>query len=505
MLLVVLTGLLGALAFPPFGLWPLIWVAFVPMLLVEHVLFPRALAGMGLGLGVMAYLLGFFLPFFDATSSVVVASYLPPTPMRLLAGALAALALTIIISLVGRLITRLHEATNYRWFLLVVPVLWVGLDYWRNAAGLPGGTYGYPAYALYGEPWLIQPVSIFAVHGLDLLILLVNWGLAAFLIARLRLRLGRADGSRHHEESRALGARRLAAFHWRVGIWPLATAALLLLAWTLASMAMLGTPSHSIRVAAIQAGPLQDPRALLASRTTEATARGARLIVWHEEALWFGPSHPWFSSLTEGLSAYLVTGYTASAATQPNQAAVIAPGGRLVASYAKQHPVTFLGEVPAAGSSSPVVLVDTTPISPIICYDLDFTDSARQAARAGARLLATPSADVPGTASLRHYTLAVFRAVENRAAIVKADVAYDSTIIDPYGRILAKAVSRDPVPATLVADVPIASTAPLATAWGDWVGQLCLALAAFFALLAALTGVARSVRRRATRQPRHDR
>lgn len=39
------------------------------------------------------------------------------------------------------------------------------------------GTWGFVANTLYSQPWLIQPVSIFSIFGLGLLIMSVNYGL----------------------------------------------------------------------------------------------------------------------------------------------------------------------------------------------------------------------------------------------------------------------------------------------------------------------------------------
>jgi apolipoprotein N-acyltransferase len=92
----------------------------------------------------------------------------------------------------------------------------------------------------------------------------------------------------------------------------------------------------------------------------------------------------------------------------------------------------------------------------MICFDLDFTDTARSAARLGAQIAAVPAWDPPGIAD-SHYTLLVFRAVENRLTMVKSDAAHDSAIIDPYGRIVALSASAKDHRATLVADVPLGS------------------------------------------------
>lgn len=52
----------------------------------------------------------------------------------------------------------------------------------------------------------------------------------------------------------------------------------------------------------------------------------------------------------------------------------------------------------------------------------------------GAQLIAVLSFDWPTIAD-KHYTHLVFQAVENRLSAIKADIGFDSTIIDPYGRI----------------------------------------------------------------------
>jgi len=84
-----------------------------------------------------------------------------------------------------------------------------------------------------------------------------------------------------------------------------------------------------------------------------------------------------------------------------------------------------------------------------------------------------PSFDWPAVAA-KHFSHLVFRAVENRVAMVKADVAFDSAIIDPYGRVLRRTVSTEPEAAILVADIPLGAVNAPAIRLGDWMGWLCL-------------------------------
>src|SRR6476646_10078587 len=52
LLLALLTPVLVGLANPPFGLWPLIFVAFVPMVIAQHVVLPRRLSGLAVGVAI---------------------------------------------------------------------------------------------------------------------------------------------------------------------------------------------------------------------------------------------------------------------------------------------------------------------------------------------------------------------------------------------------------------------------------------------------------------------
>jgi apolipoprotein N-acyltransferase len=71
-------------------------------------------------------------------------------------------------------------------------------------------------------------------------------------------------------------------------------------------------------------------------------------------------------------------------------------------------------------------------------------------------------------------TQVVLRAVQNRVAVIKADNAGISMVIDPYGRILAEVDISTNEPYALVADVPLGSGNTLYNRLGDWTGWLGL-------------------------------
>lgn len=319
-------------------------------------------------------------------------------------------------------------------------------------------------------------MSLFGVYGLALFILLVN--MAATLGAI------------------ALFDRFLPAFRVELGREPLPTrlvaralaaAAVLGAAWIGASLSLLEYPPATLRVAAIQPGlprPLKrdDPpearsRMLerLTEQTREAAARGAKIVVWPEAALGFDPrvTGGGLESLARETGAYLFVGYAVdTAAGLRNEVTAVAPDGTFLGVYGKNHPVIGYGETSASRGTYPVYATPLGTLGNIICFDLDFTDTSRRTAKAGARVIAVPSWDWSGAAR-KHYTQLVFRALETRAVMIKSEQAYDSAVIDPWGRIVARTVSTDARRAVLVADVPLAARPPLAVALGDGVGWLC--------------------------------
>jgi len=200
-------------------------------------------------------------------------------------------------------------------------------------------------------------------------------------------------------------------------------------------------------------------------------------------------------ALAAETGAHLVIGYAVKTEEGlRNEVTVLTPDGRFLSVYGKDHPVAFAGETSLTRGTYPVYETPLGRLGTIICYDLDFTDTARKVARNGAQLIAVPSFDSPEVAA-KHYSHVVFRAVENRAAMVKADVAFDSAIVDPYGRILERAVTARPEQAVLVADVPLGSADTPAIRLGDWVGWLCLVGMAGFLVLDLVSTRKASARR----------
>ena len=142
---------------------------------------------------------------------------------------------------------------------------------------------------------------------------------------------------------------------------------------------------------------------------------------------------------------------------QHNDATVISPSGRYLGVYGKQHPALMFAadQESVDAGTMPVYQTPFGGLATMICFDGDYTDTARSAALHSAQILAALAR--PAGRRHQHTHCPVFRAIENRLTMVKGDFAYGSAIIDPYGRILASAITPQGSRATLLVKVPVGS------------------------------------------------
>lgn len=431
---------LAAVGHPPDALGALILLLYVPMIVAQHWLLPRALSGVAPALTI------------GANAWWGIANALP---MRA-APAARLFPVVLVVGLLGMgFVDRsVQERTNYRYFAFTIPLVWSTV--WFLMSSGPSGTIGQPAHSLYRYPSLIQPVSVVGGLGLNLLILLANWTGAALVLSALG-----------HPCFGAQRARRMGVVIAAVGSF-----------WVGVSLLLLEEPTSILRVAAVQPGlrsanlvSLESSLERYKNATRRAAANGAKLIVWPEGALRFDPAvteTDRLRGLARETGAYIALGYWVSTPSvgARNEAIIVTPHGELMGPYAKQHPITLIGERSDSDYGYPVFDTSLGRIALLICYDLDYLDTPRAMARQGAGLIAVPSHDWSEIAEM-HYTGFVLRAIENRVTLIKADKAWDSAIIDPYGRLLARKVDKDGSAALLTADVPIGSARSPAVALGD--------------------------------------
>lgn len=470
-------GLAFTLAFPPYGIWPLVFVGFVPVLAAQHRIMPSKYSSLATATAIGIWLQGYLGPVFAPIGTYMI--WLP-------------LAAFFLSALVDAGDSDYHRQTGYRWLVVSGVITWAGIEMIRLFIPI-AGTWAFIAYPLYRQTCLIQPASIFGIIGVGMLVMLINYTLGLKVLSLIDQRWPTIGGSLEPASNPA-------AAKQQAGRW-LRILAPILAGWIILSLTLWSFPPESptVRVAAIQPsvspivslnrGDNMDPiYARMIEQTREAAAEGAKFIVWPEASLNWDPQeddHLDLVSLATETESYLVIGYIvlAGEAGFYNEATVISPEGRFLGRFGKDHPVVFGGETSLSQGTYPVYETTLGKLATIICYDLDYTDTTRKMAVQGAQLIGVPSNDW-STIAEKHYTHVVFRAVENRVAMVKADGSYDSAIVDPMGRIVELAVFPEGGEATLVADVSVGSgRGTINTRLGDWTGWIALAGLIFFAFI----------------------
>ena len=399
------------------------------MLVAQFRVMPRRVSSLASAITIGGWLGGYLTPIF--AGSGIYMAWLP-------------LIIGVVVFFADRGTLAFHERTGYRWFVWHGALTWVRIEMIRGFIPIMG-TWAFVANTLHGQPWLIQPVSIFGIFGLGLLIMFVNYGLGlgALYLFDKRWKLDPDVRPLAGRPVRNWGLGLLAALHYDAG----------------------ESPWHSVDK--------------FVEITRQAARQGAWVIVWPEKAIEGDPqvtNTAEFRQLAAETNAHLALGYFVKVTDKiwRNETTLLAPDGRFLGVYGKDHPVSFAGESSPTRGTYPVYDTPLGRIGTIICYDLDFTDTARKVTRNGARLILVPSHDWPGIAT-KHYPHLVFRAIENRAAMVKSDSSgNDSAVVDPYGRIIAAAITPggDKTGQVVVADVSLGTGDTLAVRLGDWTGWM---------------------------------
>jgi len=194
------------------------------------------------------------------------------------------------------------------------------------------------------------------------------------------------------------------------------------------------------------------------------------------------------TSLSKEVGAYLTfTFYLWNDPNSRNEVYMATPQGEWKGFYAKNHPIGYIGEYSITAGRYPtytLVMAQTDTFAPpsqatsdvvfsnFVCYDNTYTDVAMRHAGNGVELLTSSNHDWPEGA-WGFYTQSIYRAVENRLAIVRSDWRVGSVIIDPYGRIVATAKWDEREKTILVADVPIVTErGTVYMQLGDWLGYV---------------------------------
>jgi apolipoprotein N-acyltransferase len=472
----VLSGVMLLLAFPPYGLWPLAWFAFVPGIFAQYRLFPRKYASLASGIYLLVWLGPYmsrlfgtqFGPFFTYLGVLIaILAYFMNTERAFI------------------------ERTGYRWMVVQGILGWVGFEMVRATFIPIVATSAFIGYTQATQAWVIQPVSVFSIYGLDIVIMLMNYALAQGIIAWHDRKLGLLDG---------------AALEMRFARNWLVAAGVVLAAWIWFSLAILnGAPKDAptIRVAALRANfPLpahqddvntaQVRFDTFARQAREAAAQGAQVLFTSEMMFNFDPQvelTDQFRALAAETNTYTLINYSVLKEGEPgrNQAVLLSPDGAFSAVYNKTHiPPGEAYDV--KGGIYPIFETPLGDMAAMICHDGNYTDVARRLTANGAQLISAGFKEFPGFGEQLWQNLA-FRAVENQTAVVVTGATSVASIVDPYGRIVALDVDKEGSDIVLVSDVRLGTgKGTFYTSLGDVLGWTTLAGLVAFVIYQSVEG-----------------
>jgi len=462
-----LSGVLLLLAFPPYGFWPLAWFALVPALLAQY----RILPGKWTSLAATIYAAIWLGPFLARLFGPEFGPF-----FQYLGFWIAILEFFVAKD------RKFHELTKYRWFTLQGILAWVGFEMIRATFIPLIATSAFIGYTQATQPWLIQPVSVFSVYGLNLVIILCNYALAQGAMAWLDRKWTAAD---------VVPVEVRSTRRWLAGM------GVVLAAWIGLSVILLNSAPEmpTVRVASVrpnfpkpafqdEVNTSQVRFDTFAEQAREAAAQGAKAIYTPEMMFNFDPQVEYteqFRTLAKETGAYLFITYVVAIEGQPwrNESVMLSPEGEFSQVYGKNH-TWMIGEPPTPSAGN--FLVYETPLGKLaglICHDANYTDIARKLTANGAQIIAAPYREFGGFGE-QAWTNALFRAVENRTAVVISGVATVSGIINPDGSLVALDTDINGSRVTMVGDVTLGSGPTPYTSLGDLLGWASLAGYVFF-------------------------
>ena len=451
LLLAAFSGLLLAVGFPVLDLHLLAWIALLPLFITLRGQSVRN----GFWLGGVAGIVYFAGTVYWVTNSVYFYGGIPLVPASLITLLLCAY-LALYPAVFGAAAVHIRKK-HPSLFFIAAPALWTALELARTYvfSGFPWSLLGYTQYRALP---VVQIADITGVYGVSFLIVLVNAALAEFISDRKR--------------------------------YPgliIALAGLLFVLGYGNMKLRLPEQGTGIKISVAQGNIEQDKKwdpayqaetmEVYKKLTREALKEQPDLVIWPETAtpFYFSGVAPTDQALTADLEAFvkqnrvpLLFG-SATYEVKPNRriigrnsAFLLSADGQVEATYHKIHLVPFGEYVPLkgilffvekmvqaigdfqAGDSYTVMRVQNghaeTKLSTVICYEIIFPDLVRRFVDNGAEIITTVTNDAwfgRTAAPYQHFSMAVFRAVENRVPVARAANTGVSGFIDAKGHILA--------------------------------------------------------------------
>ena len=492
--LALLSGVLLTLSFPKAGIFWLAWFTLVPLLIALRNLSPKNGFIIGFSAGLAHYLtLVYWLAHTMQTYGHL------PLSVSLAILVLLSSYLALYPALFSMIVTRL--CTTPLICFVLVPCGWVSLEYIRTFlfTGFPWELLGYSQFSVLP---LIQIADIIGVYGVSFCIALGN---GAFFL--LYLYWAGKDWHAMRVTRRLAGGSIVSFISIFILIWAYGS-------WKIKLVDARSSQSPSTTVTIVQGNIDQankwDPAFQLASTlkyinlSLKAQKHTPDLVVWPETATpFYFLSHAKLSQMVikgiQDTGADFLIGSPSfrsrnNTVEYYNSAYLIGKKGNVYGRYDKAHLVPFGEYVPlkkwlpflnkmveGVGDFRSGKIGHTIPwrnhsLGIQICYEIIFPGLSRFMVQNNAALLINITNDAwygRSSAPYQHFSMAVFRAVENRRALIRSANTGISGFIDPAGRIVASTKLFED--AFITRKMPLLQTTTIYARFGDLFALFCLA------------------------------
>ena len=502
-----LSGALLILSFSQFHLGALAWISLVPLLMSCHDASPRRAFVFGWITGVIAFS-GIVYWIVIAMHQYGNIPFLPSVLILALLAAYLGLFIGVFTALMSLFLRHFRRPSLLVW---AAPPTWVTLEILRTHlfTGFPWALLGYSQYQ-----WLsiIQIADITGVYGVSFLIVLVNTVLALLVQTFM-------SWLRQHPSGRVSAV-----------ILPLVITitlvTLTLFYGHLRQEALHDTPDQrEIRLGLIQANIDQGQKWNPAFRqetmdryhhlTTQAIENHGSgtvdLIVWPEAATPFvfaleDTLRDRITSLVHTQQTALLFGgvavkdITEASAQLLNRAYLLSPQGTILNHYDKTHLVPFGEYVPrfvpfmtkftqgigdyVPGDEYTIMSGPHGRFGVAICFEVIYPDLVRQFVKQGAEYMVTITNDAwydRSSAPYQHFSMVVFRAIENRVSFARAANTGISGFIDADGSV--KHTTKLFEQAAMVGTVTLGHDQTVYTIYGDVFAYTCAGVTLAFVLV----------------------
>lgn len=488
----VVSGILLALSFPSTGFFFLAWVAFVPLMAGLWTRSPRQAFSAGYIFGLIYFFGTLYwiyhsinhfggVPFIASLSIVIMlCCYL---------GLYPALFCLLFIQMIRK--TKLPA-------LFIAPVLWVVLEFIRSYAltGFPWSSVGYSQYKFLHA---VQVADVTGIYGISFLVLMVNGAFVDVILLKRRVR--------------------------QMPLFPVSytfiglSAVLVIIALTLGyGHWRLGQQRNGslVNISVVQGNIEQDKKwepvyqdeVLNTYFTLSRGAAGTspQLIIWPETAVPFMFDYDKLNSgklasFQRELGADLLFGsilvkeHSRSKTLLTNSAVLLDKEGKNIYEYDKIHLVPFGEYVPlrsvlffidklvtgigdyVSGEEYARAETEFGSFGTMICYEIIFPGLVRKFYTDGGDFIVTITNDAwfgKTAGPYQHFSMAVFRAIENRKPVIRAANTGISGFIDSSGRVLSESSLFQRL--VLSERVKTDRTLTFYTKYGDLFSYLCIVI-----------------------------